>query len=374
MSDMPSAAGPIRLLVLEGDGIGPEITAGTLRVLEAADAALGIGFEYETATIGFAALKQSGTTLPDGVIEAAKKAEGIILGPVQHNDYPPVAEGGINPSGQFRKQLDLFANIRPARSLEGFPPRCGRPLDLVICRENTEGFYSDRSMFLGNGEFMPTEDVALSVRKITRQGSLRIAEEGFRLAIRRRRKLTAVHKANVLRMSDGLFLDCVRQVAARYPDVEYDEKIVDAMAALLVRDAGQFDVILATNMFGDILSDQATEISGSIGLAASINTGERYAMAQAQHGSAPDIAGQDKANPSSLIGSVAMLFAWMGERRGDSRLARAAEVIDEALAITIARPEHRTGDLGGPLGTREFSEKVAEALPSVLERPALSGV
>ena len=216
-----------------------------------------------------------------------------MLGPVSHNDYPPAAQGGLNPSGELRKRLDLFANIRPARTPDGFSPRCGARVDLVIVRENTEGFYADRNMFAGSGELMPTPDLALAIRKVTRAGSTRIAQAAFELAMRRpRRKLTAVHKANVLRVSDGLFLDCVRAVAAGFPAVAYEERIVDAMAALLVRDAGVFDVIVTTNMFGDILSDQASEIAGSLGLGASLNAGADHAVAQAQHGSAPDIAGR----------------------------------------------------------------------------------
>jgi 3-isopropylmalate dehydrogenase len=286
----------------------------------------------------------------------------VILGPLSTIDYPPVAEGGRNPSAELRKNLDLYANIRPARSRAGFPPRCGKPVDMVIVRENTEGFYADRSMFLGSGEFMPTPDLALSVRKVTRAGSMRIAEVAFRLARKRRRKLTAVHKSNVLRVSDGLFLECTRTVAKQYPDVAYDERIIDAMAALLVRDASVFDVIVTTNMYGDILSDEASEISGSLGLAASINAGDNNAVAQAQHGSAPDIAGKDLANPSSLIGSVAMLLAWLGERHKDEALNRAAAGIEAALDRVIASPDGRTADMGGRLGTRAFGERVAEAV------------
>jgi isocitrate/isopropylmalate dehydrogenase len=357
-----TADAPVDILVLEGDGIGPEITAATLTVLDAAAQAWRLSFKWSYADIGFKALRNSGSTLPDAVLKQALTASGIILGPVSHNEYPPVAEGGLNPSGVLRKRLDLYANIRPARSREGFPPRCGRPIDLVVVRENTEGFYADRSMFLGPGEFMPTSDVALAVRKITRSGSMRIAEEAFRLARRRRRKVTAVHKANVLRVSDGLFLECVRAVASRYPDVIYEERIVDAMAALLVRDASAFDVVLSTNMYGDILSDEAAEISGSLGLAASLNAGADHALAQAQHGSAPDIAGQDKANPSSLIGSAAMLLAWIGERRGNPGLVAAAVAIERALDRMIATPGTRTADLGGPLGTVAFGKAVASAL------------
>jgi 3-isopropylmalate dehydrogenase len=351
-----------KLVVMEGDGIGPEIGAVTIAVLREADQRFGLGLQFSTASIGLTALRQLGTTFPAAALEAAQAADGVILGPVSHNDYPPVAEGGLNPSGELRKRLDLFANIRPALTRGGFPPRCGSPVDLVIVRENTEGFYADRSMFLGPGEFMPTPDLALAVRKITRAGCTRIAEVAFALAMRRRKKLTAVHKANVLRVSDGLFLECVRAVAARFPEVTYEERIIDAMAALLVRDAGVFDVVVTTNMFGDILSDQACEIAGSLGLGASLNAGSAHAVAQAQHGSAPDIAGQDRANPASLIGSAAMLLAWLGERRGDERFNRAADAIENALEQAISDPAGRTGDLGGPLGTKAFGERIAATL------------
>ena len=351
------------LVVMPGDGIGPEIVAATMQVLRETDRLLSLNLSFEEVPIGFEALKKHGTTLPDSSFEAGKRADGVILGPVSHNDYPPVAQGGLNPSGELRKRLDLYANIRPAKTRPGLPPRCGKPVDLVVVRENTEGFYADRNMFVNTGEFMPTPDVALAMRKITRQGSMRIAETAFRLAMQRpRRKVTAVHKANVLRVSDGLFLECTRAVAKRYPQVTYEEQIMDAMAALLVRDATRFDVILATNMFGDILSDEASEISGSLGLAASVNAGDEHALAQAQHGSAPDIAGQDRANPASLIGSAAMLFAWLGERRSNPNLVKAADLIERALDRAVAAPETRTADLGGPLGTKAFGACVAAAL------------
>jgi isocitrate/isopropylmalate dehydrogenase len=357
-----TATGKIDILVLEGDGIGPEIMATTLAVLRAADAKFGLHLAFEAAAVGWTAHRAEGITFPPSVLEKAMAAHGVLLGPVSHNDYPPVAEGGLNPSGELRKRLDLYANIRPARSREGFPPRCGSAVDLVIVRENTEGFYADRSMHLGPGEFMPTPDLALAVRKITRQGSTRIAEAAFKLALQRRKKVTAVHKANVLRVSDGLFLECVRAVAARYPQIKYEERIIDAMAALLIRDASPFDVVVTTNMYGDILSDEASEIAGSLGLAASLNAGAEHAVAQAQHGSAPDLAGKNVANPSSLIGSAAMLLAWLGERRGDDKLVRAAKAIEAALDSVIAKPEWRTPDMGGPLGTDAFGQRVAQAV------------
>jgi len=355
--------GATDLLVLPGDGIGPEIVAATIEVLGAADRLFGLDLAYQTAAIGFASLKAAGTTITDAVVEQAKRADGVILGPVSHNEYPPVAAGGLNPSGELRRRLDLFANVRPARSRDGLPARCGRPIDLVIVRENTEGFYADRSMHAGAGEFMPTPDTALSIRKITRQGSERIVEAAFSIAARRRRKVTVVHKANVLRLSDGFFLDCARRVAARHPGIACEERLVDAMAALLVRDPGQFDVIVTTNMFGDILSDEASEIAGSLGIGASLNAGHRFAVAQAQHGSAPDIAGRDLANPASLIESAAMLLAWLEQRGRGRKFADAGKRIAAAIDATIAVPEHRTRDLGGPLGTQAFTAKVIAALP-----------
>lgn len=228
-----------------------------------------------------------------------------------------------------------------------------------MVRENTEGFYADRSMYLGPGEFMPTPDLALAVRKVTRAASIRIVEAAFVLALRRRKKVTVVHKTNVLRVSDGLFLECARGVAGRFPEVAYEERLIDAMAALLVRDASMYDVIVTTNMYGDILSDQASEIAGSVGLAASLNAGVAHGLAQAQHGSAPDMAGQDLANPASLIGSAAMLLGWLGERRGDRRLSEAASGIETALDQAISQPASRTTDLGGPLGTRAFAACVS---------------
>src|SRR5580693_4671578 len=357
-----SVAKTTRLLVLPGDGIGPEIVAATLDVLAAADRRFGLALAFDTAVIGLESLRTAGTTLADEVVERARLADGVILGPVSHNAYPPVAEGGLNPSGELRRRLDLYANIRPARSRPGMPPRCGRDIDLVIVRENTEGFYADRSMHVGPGEFMPTPDVALAVRKITRSGSTRIAEAAFSLAARRRKRVTVVHKANVLRLSDGFFLACARRVAERYPDVACEERLVDAMAALLIRDPGQFDVIVTTNMFGDILSDEASEIAGSLGIGASLNAGHTYAVAQAQHGSAPDIAGKDFANPSSLIESAAMLLSWLEERGAGADFAAAGQAIVRAVDATIAVPAQRTRDLGGPLGTKAFTARVVAAL------------
>jgi 3-isopropylmalate dehydrogenase len=352
----------MRIAVLPGDGIGPEITAAAVSVLEAVDRRYSLGLRFETHEIGFASLARAGSTLPDHVLAACRAADGILIGPVSHLDYPPRTEGGLNPSGDLRIALDLYANIRPSRSRPGLPHWGRTPMDLVIARENTEGFYADRNMYAGSGEMMPTPDVALSVRKITARGSSRIARIAFQLARARRARVTAVHKANVLKLTEGLFLREVRGVAKAVPDVAYEEQLVDSMAALLVRDAARFDVVVTTNMFGDILSDEAAELAGSLGLAPSINAGDDHCMAQAQHGSAPDIAGKDLANPASLVLSAGMLLGWLGRKHGGENFASAERAIEAAVDALIEDPARRTRDLGGTLGTRAFTAALCEEL------------
>ena len=351
----------MRLLVLPGDGIGPEITRATLGVLESADRRFGLNLSFETRDIGFAALEKSGTTLPDGVLERAREVDGVILGPISHLDYPARDKGGVNVSAAFRVKLDLYANVRPARSRPGIG-HTARPMDLVIMRECTEGFYPDRNMHAGNGEFMPTPDVAMSLRKITAHACERIARRAFELARRRKKLVTAVHKANVFHLTDGLFLKATRAVAAEFPDVRLEEEIVDAMAAKLVRGPEHFDVVLSTNLYADILSDLASELSGSLGLAGSLIAGDELCAAQAQHGSAPDIAGQDRANPTSLVLSAAMLLEWIAEKRGIENCAPAARALHEAVDRVLADPAKRTSDLGGTMGTRAFAAQIARAM------------
>lgn len=357
----------MRILVLPGDGIGPEITAATLAVLRAADGFLSLGLTFEQMDIGFAALEQHGSTCPDPVFARIPEVDGVILGPVSHYDYPPRDKGGINPSGALRVTFDLGANIRPCRSRADLTV-LRRPMDLIIVRECTEGFYADRNMYAGVPEFMTDADTALSVRKVTAKACRRVAHAAFRLAQGRRRKVTAVHKANVLKMSDGLFLREVRAVATDYPDVVLEEMIVDATAALLIRKPDAFDVIVTTNMFGDILSDEASELSGSLGLGGSINAGDEICVAQAQHGSAPDIAGQNVANPTSLILSAAMLLDWRGRRDGNPALVDAASLIERAIDQVLDTPDQRTRDIGGQQNTDAFAGSVIAALETLAER------
>jgi len=349
------------IVVLPGDGIGEEIIQAGMTVLEAVDTISPLGLTYQVEEIGFASYDKTGTTLPDRVLERCRNSDGIILGPVSHMDYPDRDKGGVNVSAVVRVALDLYANVRPARTRKGLPNKVG-DFDLVIMREATEGFYPDRNMFAGKGEFMPTEDVVISMRKLTRGGCSRIARRAFELAMTRRKKVTAIHKANNFIMSDGLFLEEVRKVARDFPEVEVEEMIIDASAAILVRDPARFDVICATNFHADILSDLTSELSGSLGLAGSINAGETLCCAQAQHGSAPDIAGQDKANPTSMILSIAMLLDWLGNRHGRDDMTAAAARLDSAIDTVLADPASRTADLGGTLGTQAFAKVVADVV------------
>ncbi|BED91373.1 MULTISPECIES: isocitrate/isopropylmalate dehydrogenase family protein [unclassified Pseudoalteromonas] len=354
----------MKILVMPGDGIGPEITDGALKVLEAANQKFSLSLSYEFEDVGFKSLEKHGTTLREETLEKAKTFDGIILGTQSHADYPKPELGGRNVSAGFRIGLDLYANVRPARSRPYIQTNMseGKSMDLVIMREATEGFYPDRNMTQGWGEVKPSPDMALSTRKITRHCSERIARKAFELAMKRNKKVTAIHKANSFHMTDGLFMEAVNDVAKDFPDVVLDDLLVDASTAHLVRNPERFDVLVATNFYGDIISDLASELSGSLGLAGSIMASDEHCCAQAQHGSAPDIEGQDKANPVSMILSVAMMIDWMGEKHQKPELIKAAQAMVDAVDETLKNPEKRTADLGGNTGCKAFSAAVAEML------------
>ena len=347
----------MKLVLLPGDGIGPEISAATRKVLETAADRFGISLAIEEELMGHASLVRHGATITEDVLNKVRAADGLILGPAATFDFKDEARGEINPSMFFRKRLDLFANIRPSRTYDGVPGKVG-PFDLVIVRENTEGFYTDRNMESGNGEILVTADVAIAIRRITRFCCERIAKAAFDLASTRRGRVTFVHKANVLKTTDGMFLDICREIAKSYPDVETEDHLVDAMMAHVVRAPSRFDVIVTTNMYGDILSDLTAELSGSLGLGGSINAGADYAMAQASHGSAPDIAGKDIANPISLILSTAQLLAWHGHRKDEKSYVDAAAAIERAVSDAV-RLGRATRDVGGTFGTAAAADAIS---------------
>ncbi|MFI6875723.1 isocitrate/isopropylmalate dehydrogenase family protein [Streptomyces sp. NPDC050400] len=349
-----------RLGVLEGDGIGPEIVPSSVEIATAAARATGTSIDWITLPLGAAAIETHGTPVPDETKAALADLDGWYLGPHDSVSYPEPHKSALNPSGTLRKHFQLFANIRPAKSFPGAQAICGNA-DLVIVRENTEGFYADRNTFAGTGEFMPTPDTAIMLGIITREATERVARVAFELARSRRKKLTIVHKANVLKLTTGLFKSVCLEVAKEYPDVAVDDFHIDAMTVHLVRRAQEFDVIVTENMFGDILSDLAGEISGSLGTAPSINASADRAMAQASHGSAPDIAGRGIANPVAMILSGAMLFEWLAARHDDPALAQLAKIIEAGVAQAIASGTS-TRDLGGSASTSEFTAAVVKAI------------
>ncbi|MQY25389.1 isocitrate/isopropylmalate dehydrogenase family protein [Nocardia aurantia] len=361
MSENDSVTGNdsgLRLGLVEGDGIGPEVVRATREVVDEALAAAGApAADWVPLPMGAAAIAEFGDPLPESTLRALAELDAWILGPHDNAAYPPEHRLGPPPGGVIRKHFGLYANIRPARTFPGVRSTAG-DMDLVIVRENSEGFYADRNMFAGSGEFRPTEDVAMSVAVVTRRASERIAHAACRLAASRRKRLTIVHKANVLPMTTGLFRDVCRAVAAEhYPAVVVDDEHVDATAAHLVRAAGDYDVLVTENLFGDILSDLAGELSGSLGIAASINCSETTAMAQAVHGAAPALAGHNRANPAALQLSAAMLLRWLGTRDDAATLRHAAERLEHAIAGVFAAGV-ATADLGGLASTSEFTEQV----------------
>ncbi len=341
----------MKIIVIPGDGIGPETMAPTVEVLKAVSDKFKLGITFEHEIAGHASMQQHGATVTQALLDKVKAADGLMLGPMATYDFKDESKGEINPSKFFRKELDLHANIRPSRTYPGVPTKVGA-FDLVVVRENTEGFYADRNIESGASEMLITPDVVISLRRITRHCCERIARSAFELAMRRRKHVTFVHKHNVLKMGDGMFLDECRRVAKEFPEVTTDDFIVDAMMAHVVRAPERFDVIVTTNMFGDILSDLTAELSGSIGLGGSLNAGKDYAMGQASHGSAPDIAGKNVANPFSLILSAADLLRWHGHRKGLPAFEAACKAIYDATEQAVAAGE-ATHDVGGKLGTAE---------------------
>ncbi|MEV6280916.1 isocitrate/isopropylmalate family dehydrogenase [Nocardia sp. NPDC051832] len=354
---MSRAKERLRLGLIEGDGIGPEVVQSTRRVVDEALAAAGASpVEWVPLLMGHRAIEEFGAPLPEQTLRTLEGLDAWILGPHDNASYAAEHRRAVAPGGAIRKHFGLYANIRPARAFPGV--RATAPdIDLVIVRENSEGFYADRNMFAGSGEFRPTPDVAMAVGVVTRRACELIAHEAFRLASARRKKVTIVHKANVLPMTMGLFRDVCYEIAHSYPGVQVEDEHVDAMAAHLVRSSGAYDVVVTENLFGDILSDLAGELSGSLGMAASLNCSATRAMAQAVHGAAPSLAGHNRANPVALQLSAAMLLNWLGTRDGDPKPVHAGERIEHAVAATF-EAGIATADLGGIASTSEFTEQI----------------
>jgi 3-isopropylmalate dehydrogenase len=364
-----------KIAFLNGDGIGSEVVPSARSVMESTASKFGLSIELLDLPIGIEAYKNFGRTLPQSTVDTLRQCDGFVLGPLQAGSYGRSDPDYPMSSGKIRKAFDLFANIRPFKSYSGIPGplSSNASIDFVIVRENTEDFYPDRNLFKGYGEFWPDQDTVVSLRVITRRASTRIAKSAFALAERRPKKhVTVVHKSNVLIEGDGLFTETARLESRNHPEICLEESLVDSMAMKLIQQPERYDVILTTNLFGDILSDEAAALVGGLGLAPSLNAGDDLAMAQSVHGSAPDIANKRIANPSAEILSLAMLLDWLYAKRGDGKLEETANAIKMALEGQLGSPDSgdRTVDLGGTSGTMEFTrrllKRIDESFPSIV--------
>jgi 3-isopropylmalate dehydrogenase len=350
-----------RVTALPGDGIGPEVMSATMRVLEAAGAPI----EWEVAEAGAEVFKKGlATGVPRETLESITRNRLALKSPLE----TPVGYGEKSANVTLRKYFELYANMRPVRELPGVvTPFSGRGIDMVIVRENTQGFQPDRNTYAGTGEFRPSPDMTISVRIITRHASERIARAAFEIAKDRpRKKVTAVHKETIFKLGCGMFAEECRKVAAQYPDIEYEEVMVDTFALRLVMKPQQYDVIVTTNMFGDIFNDEAAGLVCGLGMTPRLNTGERHAMAQAPHGSAPDIAGQNIANPYSMIMSGHMMLVWLAQTRGDDKIRETADVMQKAADIVVEERLALTRDMGGTSSTVDMGDAFVETIRSRL--------
>jgi 3-isopropylmalate dehydrogenase len=332
--------------LIEGDGVGPEISKASLAVLESLEGKLGLGFSIEQAPAGDDCAKKNGVPLPDSSLKTIRASDACLKAPVGQTAADVIVK--------LRQMLDLYANIRPAKSLPNVPSL--KPgIDMVIVRENTEDLYKGQEFEFPGG--------VTGLRTITRLASERIAKYAFQLAEQRggARKVVAVHKSNVLRKSDGLFAQVCKDVSKAYPKVSFSEMLVDAAAMNLIRDPLSFDVMVTTNLYGDILSDEAAQLVGGLGMAPSANIGAGFALFEPVHGSAPDIAGKGVANPVAMILTSAMMLDWLAKTRGDERCSAGASAIRDAVN-RVLETSTRTPDLGGRASTTQVAEAVAKSL------------
>lgn len=330
------------ITLIPGDGIGPEVVAAAVQIIEAS----GIEVEWETQFAGAYALEKYGTTLPDALLESVKRNKAALKGPIT----TPIGKGFTSVNVGLRKALDLYANVRPVRALPNVPSRYPE-LDLVIVRENTESLYAGLEHIIIPG-------VVESLKIITEKASTRISRYAFEYAQKeKRKKVTAVHKANIMKLSDGLFLECFYKVAKDFPEIEADDKIVDNACMQLVMRPEQFDIMVMENLYGDILSDLCAGLVGGLGLVPGANIGEQGAVFEAVHGSAPDIAGQGLANPTAVLQSSLLMLRHLGERK-------AADKIETAMLDVFREGKVRTRDIGGHSKTSEFAAAIIEKMHS----------
>lgn len=328
------------ITLIPGDGIGPEVSTAVQKVIEAA----GVEIEWEEVNAGAGVMEEYDTPLPEKVLDSVRKNKVALKGPIT----TPVGSGFRSVNVAIRKKLDLYTNLRPAKTFQGSPTRFEN-IDLVVVRENTEGLYAGIEHLVG-------DEAAESIKVTTRKASERIVRAAFEYAQRENReKVTAVHKANIMKLSDGLFLEVAKEVAADYPDIEFDDRIIDNMCMQLVQYPEEYDVLVMPNLYGDVVSDLCAGLIGGLGLTPGANIGDDIAVFEAVHGSAPDIAGEDKANPIALLLSGVLMLRHLGE-------SEAADNIESAVAEVLAAGETLTVDLGGQASTTEITEAIIDKL------------
>ncbi len=350
----------LKLGILTGDDIGLEVVPECVRAMRAAAGRCGLRISWVELPIGRHGHEEHGHTLPEVTLKGLRELDGWVLGPIGHAAYPRNDPTWVFPP--LRKKFELFASIKPVRTQDGLPG-LHRDVDIVFLREVTEGMQSSDTVVAGTGEFRPNDEITIASRIITRTGSRRLAREAFEIArTRPRRKLTVAHKEPVYRLACGMFAEEFRKLAPEYPDVTFEEAMIDTIAMKLVMAPQQYDVVATTNQFGDILTDIGAGLVGGLGLAPGICAGERQAMAQATHGSAPDIAGRGIANPYAMIMSGQMLLDWLGRKHAEPRATEAARLIADAMGRVVAERRHLTRDLGGDAGTRGMGDAVVAAI------------
>jgi isopropylmalate/isohomocitrate dehydrogenase-like protein len=335
------------IAVLKGDGIGPEVTDAAIKVLQALQDTSNLRLKFLYGEAGFHCIEQYGTNLPEETSALLKRTDACLKGPMTTPETPGAP---VSAAVKIRKMFNLYANVRPCRTypnVEALKP----DIDLVVVRENTEGMYSGVEYDIAPGE-------AVALRIITKKASLLVAEYAFKLAEKRRKHLTYVHKANILRITDGIFNDAVKEAALKHPDVTVDDMHIDAAAMQIIKKPETFDVIVTTNLFGDILSDEAAQVTGSLGLAAGANVGDTYGMFEPVHGSAPKYTGMNRVNPTATIMAAQMMLDYLGEKE-------AAAKIENAVMQVLSEGKVRTKDLGGSATTSEMSDAISSKVKAL---------
>jgi isocitrate dehydrogenase (NAD+) len=340
----PKMVKTYNIAALKGDGIGPEVTEATVRVLEAVQEKSKFKLNFVYGEAGYHCIAQHGTNLPKETVELIKKTDACLKGPMT---TPEEAGAPVSVAVTLRRMFNLYANVRPCKSfpsVESLKPN----IDLIVVRENTEGLYSGAESLLAPG-------VGIALRIITHEASLKIAEFAFKLASQRRKHLTYVHKGNILRITDGIFKDAVKEAQKNYPDIEVDDLHIDAATMQLIKKPEAYDVMVTTNLFGDILSDEAAQVTGSLGLAAGANIGEKYGMFEPVHGSAPKYTGMNRVNPIATIMAGSMMLDWLGEKQ-------AAAKIENTVIAVLKDGKVRTADLDGKATTSEMTDAIVAKL------------